>query len=238
VTELGPNSVLPANREAITLVTADGLKLVGEIAMPESGAPSATLILLHPNPTGGGMMDSHLYRKAAWRLPALANVAVLRFNTRGTTSAAGTSEGEYDKGKAEGQDLAAALEFAKSRNLPNIWLVGWSFGTDVVLMHSPPLMWSEESDLLRWAATGRPLTALVPELDDYLKPEDAKTRFAVIPQCDVVPIPECKHLWVGEKFVRIAWNEILKRVRPELEELTWTWDGPIQRWDDLAGRLT
>ncbi len=248
--ELGPNSVLPATREAITLTTADGLKLVGELALPESGAPSATLILLHPNPTGGGMMDSHLYRKAAWRLPALANVAVLRFNTRGTTSAAGTSEGEYDKGKAEGQDLAAALAFAQSRNLPNIWLVGWSFGTDVVLMHgnvdpvqgavllSPPLMWSEESDLRKWAATGRPITALVPELDDYLKPEDAKVRFAVIPQCDVVPIPECKHLWVGEKFVRIAWNEIVKRVRPELDELTWTWDGPIQRWDDLAGRLT
>ena len=248
--ELGPNSVLPANREAITLTTADGLTLVGELAVPESGAPSATLILLHPNPTGGGMMDSHLYRKAAWRLPALANVAVLRFNTRGTTSAAGTSEGEYDKGKAEGKDLAAALEFAKSRNLPNIWLVGWSFGTDVVLMHgnvdpvqgaillSPPLMWSEESDLLSWAASGRPITALVPELDDYLKPDDAKNRFAAIPQCDVVPIPECKHLWVGEKFVRIAWNEILKRVRPELDELTWTWDGPIQRWDDLAGRLT
>ena len=250
MTELGPNSVLPAKREAITLTTADGLKLVGELAMPVSGVPSATFILLHPNPTGGGMMDSHLYRKAAWRLPALANVAVLRFNTRGTTSAAGTSEGEYDKGKAEGQDLAAALEFAKSRNLPNIWLVGWSFGTDVVLMHgnvdpvqgavllSPPLMWSDESDLLSWAASGRPITALVPELDDYLKPDEAKIRFSVIPQCDVVPIPECKHLWVGEKFVRIAWNEILKRVRPELGEPTWTWDGPIQRWDDLAGRLT
>ena len=247
--ELAPNSVLPALREPITLTTADGLKLVGELALPESGTPTATFILLHPNPTGGGMMDSHLYRKAAWRLPALANVAILRFNTRGTTSAAGTSEGEYDKGKAEGQDLAAALQFAIDRGLPRISLVGWSFGTDVVLMHgnvdpvqgayllSPPLMWSVESDLENWAASGRPLTALVPELDDYLKPEEARERFAVIPQCEVLPIADCKHLWVGEKFVRIAWNEILKRAVPELAPLTWTWDGPIQKWDDLAGRL-
>jgi alpha/beta superfamily hydrolase len=195
------------------------------------------------------MMDSHLYRKAAWRLPALANVAILRFNTRGTTSAAGTSEGEYDKGKAEGQDLAAALAFTVERGLPNIWLVGWSFGTDVVLMHgnvdpvrggfllSPPLMWSEESDLQSWAQSGRPLTALVPELDDYLKPDEARERFSVVPQCEVLPIADCKHLWVGEKFVRIAWNEILKRALPEREPLTWNWDGPINKWDDLAGRL-
>ena len=39
-------------------------------------------------------MDSHVFRKAAYRLPALAGIAVLRFNTRGTTSVQGTSEGD------------------------------------------------------------------------------------------------------------------------------------------------
>ena len=33
------NSVLPANREAITIETADGLKLVGELALPLDRAP-------------------------------------------------------------------------------------------------------------------------------------------------------------------------------------------------------
>ena len=98
--EIVSNSVLPANRESITLVTQDNLRLVGELALPISVKPKATILLLHPNPTGGGMMDSHLFRKAAWRLPALAEVAILRWNTRGTTSAAGTSQGEYDKGVA------------------------------------------------------------------------------------------------------------------------------------------
>lgn len=248
--DLSANSVLPAKREAITLITDDGLKLVGELALPESGNPKATIICLHPNPTGGGMMDSHLYRKAAWRLPALADVAILRFNFRGTTSAAGTSEGKYDEGRSEGLDLKAALEFALSRELENIWLVGWSFGTDVTIKHgnvdpvkgavlfSPPLKWSSETDLEKWADSGRPLVALVPELDEYLVPEEARKKFAIVAQCEIVGVADCKHLWVGEKFVRIAWDEALRRIRPDLPNLDWQWNGPMQKWDDLTGKLT
>ena len=50
--------------------------LVGELALPEQGEPVATIVCLHPLPTHGGMMDSHVFRKAAFRLPALAGVAV------------------------------------------------------------------------------------------------------------------------------------------------------------------
>lgn len=246
--DLVSNSVLPANREHITLITQDNLRLVGELALPVSNKPKATILLLHPNPTGGGMMDSHLFKKAAWRLPALADVAILRWNTRGTTSAAGTSEGEYDQGGLEGLDLKSALQFAQDLGLENIWLAGWSFGTDVALMHgnvdpvqgavlfSPPLMWSNEEHLKSWAQSGRPLTALVPELDDYLKPLAAKEKFAIVPQCEVVAIPECRHLWVGEKFVRIAWNLALQTIRPEMPELNWTWDGEMSRWNDLLNK--
>ena len=246
--EIVSNSVLPARREAITLVTDDNLRLVGELALPVAAKPKATILLLHPNPTGGGMMDSHLFKKAAWRLPALADVAILRWNTRGTTSAAGTSEGEYDQGVLEGLDFNSALQFAQDRGLENIWLVGWSFGTDVTLMHgnvdpvqgavllSPPLMWSSEEHLKSWADSRRPLTALVPELDDYLKPPEAIVKFAAVPQCEVVAIPECRHLWVGEKFVRIAWNQALQRILPEMPELSWTWDGEMSRWNDLLNK--
>src|SRR5690242_4608218 len=129
------NSVLPARREALTLHTADGLSLVGELALPEDRPPVATLVCLHPLPTHGGMMDSHLYRKAAFRLPALAGIGVLRFNTRGTSSLQGTSEGSFDNGHAEKYDVMAALEAAEFRDLPNVWLLGWSFGTDLALKH-------------------------------------------------------------------------------------------------------
>ncbi|MFI5425567.1 hypothetical protein [Aeromicrobium sp. UC242_57] len=67
--KIGGNSVLPARREPITLETADGLSLVGELALPADRDPVATMICLHPLPTHGGMMDSHIFRKAAYRLP-------------------------------------------------------------------------------------------------------------------------------------------------------------------------
>src|SRR5213595_1710897 len=105
------NSILPAHREDIELPTADGLTLVGELAVPADRDPVATLVCLHPLPTHGGMMDSHVFRKAAFRLPALAHLAVLRFNTRGTWSEQGTSEGTFDNGDAERYDVAAAIEY-------------------------------------------------------------------------------------------------------------------------------
>ena len=157
---------LPALREDIELITADGLTLVGELATPLDGDPVATLVTLHPLPTAGGFMDSHIIRKAAARLPAQAGLAVLRFNTRGTASPRGTSEGTFDGGAAEQFDVAAAMDFVRARGLPHPWLVGWSFGTDLTLVHgldplvsgavliSPPLRWSTEENLRAWADSG------------------------------------------------------------------------------------
>ncbi|GAB76687.1 hypothetical protein SAMN05421595_1820 [Austwickia chelonae] len=237
--EIRANSVLPAQREDIELHTADGLTLVGELATPIGKTPVATLITLHPLPTHGGFMDSHVYRKAAYRLPALADVAVLRFNTRGTSSARGTSEGEFDYAQSEKYDVAAAIEFAEFHDLPHRWLVGWSFGTDLALMHghdpsiegaillSPPLRYSHESDLQEWADFGRPVVALVPEHDDYLQPAEAVERFSTIPQAKVIPVEGGKHLWVGETFVRRALQEIVDVVAPGHGQLPTAWLGPM-----------
>ena len=83
-----PSTVLPANRRLFTLNTSDHLKLIGEVATP-IGERVASILCLHPNPTGGGMMDSHIYKKAANRLPHMAGIEVIRFNTRGTASEQG-----------------------------------------------------------------------------------------------------------------------------------------------------
>ncbi|WP_432543188.1 alpha/beta hydrolase [Kineococcus sp. SYSU DK002] len=224
--EIRSDTVLPARREDVELHTADGVTLVGELALPAEKDPVATLVTLHPLPTSGGFMDSHVLRKAANRLPALADLAVLRFNTRGTTSPRGTSGGSFDAGDAERFDVAAALEFAEFRDLPHVWLLGWSFGTDLALVHgrdpsvegvillSPPLRWSTEDDLRAWAEFGRPVTALVPELDDFLRPAEAVERFAPLTQCEVVPVAGAKHLWVGENSVRRVLDEVVARVNP------------------------
>jgi alpha/beta superfamily hydrolase len=243
--DIRSNSVLPARREDIELSTADGLTLVGELAQPLDRPPAATIVCLHPLPTHGGMMDSHLYRKAAWRLPALADLAVLRFNTRGTSSVRGTSEGTFDSGESERFDVAAAIEYAEFHDLPDIWIVGWSFGTDLTLRYglepsvhgaillSPPLRFSTADNLAAWAASGKPLAALIPEFDDYLRPTEARERFAAVPQAEVIDIPGGKHLWVGN--AETALNLIVERVNPAVPTpLPTTWDGPMESGDASA----
>jgi uncharacterized protein len=226
VIEIRPATVLPAKRTPVTLHTSDGLRLVGELALPADSGPVATLICLHPLPTHGGMMDSHLLRKAAFRLPALAGLAVLRFNTRGTTSPEGTSEGEFGRGEDERYDVSAAIGYAAESGLPGLWLLGWSFGTELALkwgldsriagaiLLSPPLRRAGDADLDRWAASGQPLLVLVPELDDYLRPDQARHRFARVPAAEVVAVDGARHLWVGEPYVHIALTEIVRRVNP------------------------
>lgn len=242
--QIRANSILPARREDIELHTADGLTLVGELALPPQNDPVGTLLTLHPLPTHGGFMDSHVYKKASYRLPALADLAVLRFNLRGVTSPRGTSEGTFDNADAERFDVAAAIEYAEfheSPPLPNRWLVGWSFGTDLTLMYgndpsiagaillSPPLRFSAPEHLSDWAESGKPVVALVPEFDDYLRPEEAKERFAAIPQAEVIGVEGAKHLWVGEPYVRRVLDEIVARVAPGREPLPRTWHGEMTR---------
>jgi uncharacterized protein len=238
------NTMLPARREALELHTADGLTLVGELALPPDTDPTATLICLHPLPTHGGMMDSHLFRKAAWRLPALAGVAVLRFNSRGTGSLQGTSEGAFDNARGERYDVAAAIEYAEFHDLSNVWLVGWSFGTDLALMYgldphisgaillSPPLRYTTNDDLAAWADDGRPVVALIPEFDDYLRPPEARERFARVPQAEVVAVDGAKHLWVGQ--AERALDEIVARVAPDKAPLPRSWRGPVEIADTSA----
>src|SRR5215469_8455062 len=234
--EITASTVLPARREDITLFTADRLTLVGELAQPISRPPVASLICLHPLPTHGGMMDSHVLHKASYRLPALADLAVLRFNTRGTTSARGTSEGAFGGGEAEQHDVAAAIGFCADAELPRMWLLGWSFGAELALkwgndpdieggiLLSPPLRRAGDADLDAWAASGKPLLALVPEHDDYLRPAEARSRFARVPQAEVVGVPGAKHLWVGERYVRIVLDQIVHRVNPDAWPLPTHWE--------------
>lgn len=238
-TEIAGSVVLPARREDIELHTADGLTLVGELATPVDRAPVATLVCLHPLPTHGGFMDSHILRKAAARLPALAGLAVLRFNTRGTTSPRGTSQGAFDGGNAEREDVAAAMAFVLARALPSPWLLGWSFGTELALKYglqhpiagaillSPPLHRTTEAEIAAWGSATVPLVALIPELDDYLRPAEAVERFASVPGIQLVAVEGGRHLWVGENQTRRVLNEIVSRVNPAAAPLPTTWEGPL-----------
>jgi alpha/beta superfamily hydrolase len=221
-----PSTILPANRSVISIKTSDGLNLIGEVATP-LGEITGSLLMLHPNPSGGGMMDSHIYKKAANRLPAMAGVQIIRFNTRGTMSEAGKSDGEYDHGKGEKLDVLAALDYCfEQLKIKDLYVIGWSFGTELALQYareerikelillSPPMLSTTDEDLDFWIKDGRVITALIPEFDDYLKPDTARLKFSRVKNLKQIDVAGAKHLWVGEPMVHLVLSEIVKVIAP------------------------
>ncbi|HET9759065.1 MAG TPA: alpha/beta hydrolase, partial [Nocardioidaceae bacterium] len=116
---------------------------------------------------------------------------------------------------------------------------------DLALMHgcdplvegaillSPPLRFSTPEHLATWAKSGKPLVALVPEHDDYLQPDEARERFAAVPQAEVVGIDGAKHLWVGD--AETVLDLVVQRVAPGVDvPLPREWDGPMETADTSA----
>jgi hypothetical protein len=126
--------LLPARREEIELRTLDGLTLVGELALPEHRDPVATLVTLHPLPTAGGFMDSHILRKAAApacprrpRRPALQHAR--------HDIAPRHERGRLRRRTRRGVRRRRGDGVRRERALPHPWLVGWSFGTELALKY-------------------------------------------------------------------------------------------------------
>ena len=160
---------------------------------------------------------------------------MLRFNTRGTTSPRGTSDGEFGDGISERSDVAAAMRFVADRALPAPWIVGWSFGTELALKYgrehqiagtillSPPLHRASSDEVAAWAGTQTPLVVIVPEFDDYLRPAEARERFASVPEAQLIAGDGGKHLWVGEKKTTRVLDEIVRAVNPSALPLPTEW---------------
>lgn len=131
------------------------------------------------------------------------------------------------------------MEFVRARGLPRPWLVGWSFGTELALKYgrdhdiegaillSPPLHRATDEDVAAWAGDRRRLIAVVPEFDDYLRPDAAAERFARVPEAVLIPVEGGKHLWVGENQTRRVLTEIVAAVDPDALPLPSEWHGAL-----------
>jgi alpha/beta superfamily hydrolase len=107
----------------LTLRLDAGIALEGALALP-AGAHTG-VVVCHPHPLYGGDMDSPVVVAAA-RACRRSGMAVLRFNFRGV----GGSNGRWDEGRGEQDDVGAAL--AHLRGLldrpARVALAGYSFG--------------------------------------------------------------------------------------------------------------
>ena len=98
------------------------------ITLPKTlneGSPFA--VISHPHPLYGGSMTNKVVHILAKSFSELGAITV-RFNFRGV----GKSEGEYDDGIGEAEDLQALVtELRKWRPQADVWLAGFSFGAYV-----------------------------------------------------------------------------------------------------------
>jgi alpha/beta superfamily hydrolase len=123
-------------------------------------------VVCHPHPAIGGRMDVPLVVSLAESLHA-AGWSTLRFNFRGIDGSEGTPTG----GKAEHEDVAAAVTWARQQGASRVALVGYSFGA---LMAARAL--AEETSAVALAAVGFPTTILGEERDRVAVVERALDR--------------------------------------------------------------
>jgi len=105
---------------------AGALQVLEEKTVPE---PVAVAVICHPHPLHGGALTNKVVHQLAKTFNDMGAVSV-RFNFRGV----GKSEGEYDEGQGELEDLVAITRWAGERwqGLP-LWLAGFSFGGFIAL---------------------------------------------------------------------------------------------------------
>jgi pimeloyl-ACP methyl ester carboxylesterase len=99
-----------------------------------------------------------------------------------------------------------------------------------VVAISPPLRLARSEHLVRWAAARKPVVAIVPENDQFVRPAEARARFAMLPAARVVEGPGAGHLWIGEKSTRLVLDTVVDAARPGFGRLPTTWDGPFQTY--------
>jgi alpha/beta superfamily hydrolase len=185
--------------ERVTLKTSDGLALEGELSVPDE--PWCAAVLAHPHPQYGGSMRSIVISALFAALPD-NGIAALRFNFRGVEG----SEGEFDDGRGERNDIVAALDVLHpiTEGLPLV-LAGWSFGADTSLSVADDRItaWFAVAPPLRRdgdyaAATDpRPKLIAVPEHDQFRSPSSAKPILSSWTNTSVEIVKGADHFLVG-----------------------------------------
>ena len=117
----------------------------------DQGNSEKGVVITHPHPLYGGDMYNPVVESIA-RAYKSKDYTTLRFNFRGV----GNSQGSYDDGPGEKQDVLSAVSYLKENGSDPIDLAGYSFGAWIIalmgcsdisneniLMVSPPVAFIE-----------------------------------------------------------------------------------------------
>ena len=201
--------------DPVTFHTQDGVRLEGELRLPE-GPVKATCVICHPHPQFGGSKDHPILWALRNELAGQRGHAVLLFNFRGVMGSAGS----YGGGRREVDDVRAAIGSVRERapaEVPTL-VCGWSFGASVALREAlddervaslaligfplepgeVPLPATPSPSELR--AFRRPVLLLAGDGDQYCPPEGLRSLAASFPKSETSILAGTDHyLWRREK---------------------------------------
>ena len=185
--------------ERITFSSGD-LSLEGLLSR---GGSDRGVVISHPHSLYGGEMRNHVvevirevFSRKGW--------TTLRFNFRGV----GRSQGEYDEGVGEQEDVRAAVRYLKALGIKEVFLAGYSFGAWVnaqaaldlpevagSILVSPPQAMMDFSFLKDDSKTR---LVIAGEKDDYGPVEEIiKIVETMNPPPPVKIIPDADHFFSG-----------------------------------------
>ncbi len=147
-----------------------------------AGAPAGIALVAHPHPQFGGTLDNKVVQTLARAFVELGYVA-LRPNFRGV----GASEGSYDEGRGEVDDLAAVLDWAQRDfgELPFV-LAGFSFGA-----------------------------AMQTKLAQRVKPQRLVLVGVAVGRFEALPVPSDTLVIHGEQDETVTLADVLDWARPQ-----------------------
>jgi alpha/beta superfamily hydrolase len=210
--------------EPVTFLTEDGVRLEGELRLPDD-APRGSAVICHAHPRHGGSKDHPVLWSVRNDLAGKRGIATLVFNFRGTMGSGGTFGG----GRDELRDVRAAIGAVRERAEGPTLLFGWSFGASVALREAfedervralalfgiplrsndlalPPLPTPADLPLLK-----RPLLLLTGEHDEYCPADELRAYGQDV--ADVVIIEGTDHyLWRREREAAVIVGDFADRV--------------------------
>jgi uncharacterized protein len=197
--------------EPVTFRTDDGVRLEGELRLPDE-APRGSAVICHAHPRHGGSKDHPILWSVRNELAGKRGLATLVFNFRGTMGSGGSFGGGLD----ELEDVRAAVGFVRERSEGPTLVFGWSFGASVALreafedrrvsalalfgiplrpndLQMPPL-----PDITELRRLKRPVLFLAGEHDEYCPADELRTYGEAA--ADVAIIEGTDHyLWRHER---------------------------------------
>jgi hypothetical protein len=198
-----PMTTAPADDPSLLLPGPAG-RIEAALDLPEADVDARPLlaIVCHPLPTEGGTMHNKVVTMAARALRE-CGATTLRFNFRGV----GQSEGRFDDGDGELDDLRAVAAWAREQHPGKaLWLAGFSFGAYVslrlavelgvaaLISIAPPV--GRSWDFSAIAVPTMPWLVIQGDADEIVDPQAVYAWIASLPrQPQLLRMPDTSHFF-------------------------------------------